>query len=1166
MSETKDEATRNNALSSTRAKAPYRASARTLGVDWGVGVGLHFELLRWLRWLVLVLLLCAIPYMVVVGCSVFTDAAHAKDHTYGIKKYPASKALHAMSFAAIVDDSIDNGTLQYMNTELARTWRGPMEKGVFLTWISLVDAGAMLVFVLGLAYLWIHLVRFTDAMDRDTLEAADYTVLVRGLPGDVDAVEVGKHFSRYGEVMDVVLVTDRLSATLARCGQAARLQQRRAMVLDAAAVRKKDENLVALQRLDDQLEAIAKDIRVGSERRQHVRAAFVTFNSENERRACEAQCPNGWLSCVLQPLHERFQVRSRFWVKRASAPEDYKLEHLAVPEWQLAAREIAVNFVTLLLVLLCATVITKLTDMSNQESTSINWTSAKLTLDTTAAMIRGSTGAGGNSTSPSPSYGNATALHDELELFCTSQLKGSCTAELHKSYGGMVRLVYGSGLQWANATSRLIYERPVRAALQECATATSAAALLEGGGVTCALQSCLPCLCLGMEASPPAEGPGATAAAAAAQQMSWGIRLSISLVVAALNAAIKLALKGLVVLGRHWTHTARERSYALQCFFAMLCNTVAVLLLVNCNRLGELARQSDSGSWIRYFVRYGSYGDFSALWYENVGLSIMILMIINTVGPLLTVAVEQLLQAFLRFRVLHCMCWPVQADFDRAWARPRFTLEQRTADLLLNAALALLFGSGMPLLYLVFLLYLFVAELADRWALTRLCGNAPRYNKGLSRLVMGLLPWLAVAHCAFGLWMHTYFKVVSPEGSDVGQINAAVRSTNARLSATSGDLSALQRSSVWQRITQANGLALLLLFAVLMLWLLIGRYVLWRLLSFLGRASGRLFCPHAPRFMRMQLSHDAAVELQAVPYAEALLGGQLHGAPTYRLAHHPHYTMFFAASGLNRAVGMAALVVAAASGGAGRSIFTRLKSVRRRGHSLGGASAHFVVLPEPVTSAAAASDDGTAAKRDGGAAAALGLDRESCTDTVIDVADSDAIELVLQDDLLRAEAKGPGGGGVRLAPPGSMLPMSAGGDGEDGEEGRGGAGGGADPDVCELLQREEQRGQQEQEAARERRWQTRECVLAMEGGDCEAAVGGGWTVELAVAEQLAAAATAACIIHAGGRVIRAAAAAVAGEEGPPAQQQLDGGEGAATEAEADIEPVVDHMVVAVRRD
>ena len=184
--------------------------------------------------------------------------------------------------------------------------------------------------------------------------------------------QVGEHFSRYGDVMDVVLVTDRLSATLADCGRAAHLQQKRAMVLDAAAVRNggggwvaarsftswvkdcvcsgagalctlsneklfpvatrqrlgcsgegcsvpagfvvagpgcfsalsipmrtphTDSHLPKLEKLDERIAGIAEDIREVAEKPQRVRAAFVTFNSENERRACIKQCPNSEQCC-----------------------------------------------------------------------------------------------------------------------------------------------------------------------------------------------------------------------------------------------------------------------------------------------------------------------------------------------------------------------------------------------------------------------------------------------------------------------------------------------------------------------------------------------------------------------------------------------------------------------------------------------------------------------------------------------------------------------------------------------------------------------------------------------------------------------------------------------------------------------------------------------------
>ncbi|KAG2492376.1 hypothetical protein HYH03_009324 [Edaphochlamys debaryana] len=1099
-----DKARRNNALRAGQGHARFGASTATMASEWGVGVGLHFELLQWLRWGAFFLIICALPFLVVIGCSVFTDAEHRDDHTYGVKKYPGK--LQSMTFAAIVDDTLDNGTLQYMNTELGKTWKGPMAKGDFLIWISLVDAGALLLAALGLVLLWRHLNAATAAMDAATLEAADYTVLVRGLPADADAAQVGAHFSRYGEVMDVVLVTDRLSDTLAHCGRAATLQQRRGMVLDAAGLREKGDHLQQLEQLDGKLAGLADKIRGVAERRQRVRAAFVTFNAEAERRACVATCPSGWLASLVQPRADRYLGRHRFRLVHASAPEDYRLENLSVPEWQLVGRELVVWSITLVAVLLCAAIITKLTDISNQESATINWEVKSVRIDAALALRSG------------PSA--------DLPGLCSAELASNCSRELRGRFNSTVSVAYGQGLQWANATSRLLYERPVRTTLQYCSSgvggARDAAARDE---VDCApLSACLPCLCLGLSSAVTSDGSPAGADAEltcdayvnALDVRSWGVRLSISLVVAALNSAIKWALQGLVLVGRHWTHTARERSYALQCFLAMAVNTVAVLLLTNCNSLGELARASPNGGWIRFFVRYGSYDDFTAMWYENVGLSIFILMCINCASPLLNALSDELWQKALRCRVRHCLRWPLQADFDTAWARPVFTLEQRTADLLLNACLALMFGSGMPLLYLVLFVYLLVAELADRWALTKLCAGSPRYGKGLMKLVMGLLPWMLVAHCAFGLWMHTYFKVVAPDGGpggDLSGVQAALVRTNARIASASGDLSSLQGSSAWQRITQPNGLALLLLFVLLSAWLLVGRYLLWKLLACLGRTAGDLCCPAAARGLRARLQRRGSGEgLNTAPYALALTQRELHGCATYRISHHPHYLHYFSASGLNRAVGVAALVAAAASGGANRRIYTRLATIRRRGRLAGG-PATFCVLPAPVTDPHAPE---LLATEEAAKQALSAQERE-----LAELAEAVAVE-VRDESSHPTPAKkagdeaGEGLGGTPTPPGAVRTPMP------QPEMIRG-------PDVWELLQREEALAASMDTAAAEaqaaaeasRRASRHELHLGLlpplvltsprpEGAEAEAPAGPGAEEAEAV---LGAAATAACIVH-----------------------------------------------------
>lgn len=78
-----------------------------------------------------------------------------------------------------------------------------------------------------------------------------------------------------------------------------------------------------------------------------------------------------------------------------------------------------------------------------------------------------------------------------------------------------------------------------------------------------------------------------------------------------------------------------------------------------------------------------------------------------------------------------------QAHFDTAWAIPRFTLEQRVADAMLNVSLALLFGTGMPIMYLILCVMLLVTDFVDRFFLLRANWKALRYNGQLPALMIG---------------------------------------------------------------------------------------------------------------------------------------------------------------------------------------------------------------------------------------------------------------------------------------------------------------------------------------------------------------------------------------------------------------------------------------------
>lgn len=195
--------------------------------------------------------------------------------------------------------------------------------------------------------------------------------------------------------------------------------------------------------------------------------------------------------------------------------------------------QLFVWIVTLVLVLLCAAAITKLTDVSNAESSTLNWYSSTLYTSTAAAVRTAKTAA---SVSAAAARSNRTA---QLSDFCSAELSITCSqllsARINTTAG--VKLGWGALPSWNSSLERLLFERPLTAALQGCAyglpASGTAGSGIIGSGAACGLevreqreqgrlllllrwacslkttlcvvhppQTCLPCVCLGVAETP----------------------------------------------------------------------------------------------------------------------------------------------------------------------------------------------------------------------------------------------------------------------------------------------------------------------------------------------------------------------------------------------------------------------------------------------------------------------------------------------------------------------------------------------------------------------------------------------------------------------------------------------------------------------------------------
>lgn len=189
----------------------------------------------------------------------------------------------------------------------------------------------------------------------------------------------------------------------------------------------------------------------------------------------------------------------------------------------------------------------------------------------------------------------------------------------------------------------------------------------------------------------------------------------------------------------------------------------------------------------------GKYGDFSAEWYQDVGVSLMLTMIINILSPHLNTFVTYLRLEIKRFWDRGCTFdysrtkQDTQRDLDTLYRGPKFDLAQRYAQILTTIFITYLLSAGMPLLHVIGFCGIFITYWADKFstfaivkrcdfsesiaiAFLRITRSPPLYDAKIARMTGSLLPYAVVLHCCVALWMFSnslIFQTVSNRSSSI---------------------------------------------------------------------------------------------------------------------------------------------------------------------------------------------------------------------------------------------------------------------------------------------------------------------------------------------------------------------------------------------------------------
>jgi len=230
---------------------------------------------------------------------------------------------------------------------------------------------------------------------------------------------------------------------------------------------------------------------------------------------------------------------------------------------------------------------------------------------------------------------------------------------------------------------------------------------------------------------------------------TWYALVIVSaLVVVFVNTLLKVIMISLANFEKHATLSGRAVSLTLKIAFAQFLNTAILTLIINSN----ISRLQESNVAESLNLFSGSYDDFSREWYASIGSSLTFTMIINTLGP----HSSPLIKALVVFPLKRCFKRSSavnQEEMNKLYEPPVFQIETRYGYLLSCVFITMMYGAGLPLLYLVAFFTVTAAFLLDKAFLVKWNAKPPMYDSGLAFVFVGLMPFAMVIHLFFACYM-----------------------------------------------------------------------------------------------------------------------------------------------------------------------------------------------------------------------------------------------------------------------------------------------------------------------------------------------------------------------------------------------------------------------------
>lgn len=216
----------------------------------------------------------------------------------------------------------------------------------------------------------------------------------------------------------------------------------------------------------------------------------------------------------------------------------------------------------------------------------------------------------------------------------------------------------------------------------------------------------------------------------------------VSLCIVAVNSLLKLIINLLSKYERFRSKTEKRNYIFVSLFFLMYFNTAITTLLANSNFSIGISKLQ------------GRYTNLTREWYDDVGYSLTVTMIVSIFSP----HVFELLILWpigILKRKLCSKCFKSQYKLNKFFRGPSFDISDSLAQALVVVFTTYTYSAGMPMLIIICFVSLILTYWCKKILILRHNRTPPVYSYNLNTRLVFFLPVAVVFHCIFAIFAYS---------------------------------------------------------------------------------------------------------------------------------------------------------------------------------------------------------------------------------------------------------------------------------------------------------------------------------------------------------------------------------------------------------------------------